>query len=232
MFLSSLSREAIGESSGVGIVIAQQQSKCIPYLYKSTLLQRLQEQGRTSSYYLEVAGGHTILVHIAYLWMVSVHENTANGSFNDLLEALLTVSSEISRCPQIIIGDPNAEPINIQALHARAKAKQWIDIGSPAAKWGGIQNQTTCKAQKDGNSYRRDIALANSDASTLLHHFQVCLDSDLLNARQAPTIHWFRQQLSAAIPCSHSNQLPEDLQSQCRERLAEQTPKRKGQRHI
>ena len=176
IFLSPLHDEAIGESSGVGIAISNNDAKCIPYSYKDPQLKTFYNQGRLASFYINVEGGNTLLTHIIYLWTGSAHNNKAKSRSNDLIDILMNEIQALPTCPQIIIGDMNCEPADIAALQTRVNNGQWNDLGSKAETWGERANLPTCKAQHTGNSHRRDIALANEHAAQLVNKFQVIWD--------------------------------------------------------
>ena len=82
-------------------------------------------------------------------------------------------AESLPSCPQLILGDLNAEPKDLATFSKHPSAKKWIDLGTVADKWGGILEAPTSRAQEHGEPYRRGIVLANENGINLVRDFEV-----------------------------------------------------------
>ena len=79
--------------------------------------------------------------------------------------------------PKIIVGDFNASISNLPSLERQIQCGNLLDLGSFASMYGGVDNDTTCKAQPEARATRKDYAMANPCAYDIIDKFEIDHDS-------------------------------------------------------
>jgi hypothetical protein len=75
--------------------------------------------------------------------------------------------------PKFIVGDLNATTSRIPFIDAAINGGGWIDVGACASAYGGIDYDTTCRANPKARQTRRDYVFANLDAKAWVKSLHV-----------------------------------------------------------
>ena len=73
----------------------------------------------------------------------------------------------------LIVGDFNASEGKLPTLTQMVTENGWTDCGGKAVLWGGIANQTTCRAGPNTKTSRIDFVIANEAIFPAIKGFQV-----------------------------------------------------------
>ena len=178
LHVTPLSKEAKGESAGVGM--AAKPSQRVVFIKPMTQpMQEVVDEGRAASYCVDLGGGSTTVIHCIYGWTGSaVCKHTAARTDDVICGIRHEIEALGTKGPHCIIGDGISEPCHLPTATLMLRDEGWTDVGAQASRWGGHDAEPTCKANWDSTPTRRDILLCNSLAANGLIDFKVQWDNE------------------------------------------------------
>jgi hypothetical protein len=142
------------------------------------------EGGRAKIYSIELKGGIVFTVAVIYGWSGGAQHRDLAERTDDLISIILGEFAELPDGPRMICGDFNCDLENLQTMvdltSVTEELNHWTDLGSVAPQWGRPKCAPTCLSYNAKNPTRRDFAIVNFQASTLVTDFQVIDGTDYL----------------------------------------------------
>ena len=115
----------------------------------------------------------TVLVYDVYFRTGADTDKEAMERTNDMLKIIKDDIKRQPKGPVLILGDFNCTITRIAEISDDLDAKDLIDVGSQADKFGNKKDDATCLAHGAKRPTRRDYVLANPDAFNMITNFTV-----------------------------------------------------------
>ena len=128
--------------------------------------------GRLAAHWCEV-GTRTILIWNLYGWTGGATCEEAAQRSDDLFQIIKEETAQHEDVLSVIAADVNATDTDLPTLLNLTQTDQWIDVGAVASKWGGKDNEMTCKASKISKATRIDRIFVNNLLFPAVRGFQV-----------------------------------------------------------
>ena len=171
--LSNVDPEACDKNVGGLFLINNTANKIIcPKPINETLLE-INGEGRIQLYGMTLGPQTTVLVYDVYFHTGADTDKEAMERTNDMLKIMKDDIKRQPKGPVLILGDFNCTITRIAEIHDDLDAKDLIDVGSQADKFGNKKDDTTCLAHGAKRPTRKDYVLANPDAFNMITNFTV-----------------------------------------------------------
>ena len=178
MQLSKLDREKTHQVGGTGVIVADN-SHIIKPNATCPHFSQIVGEGRADICCFEVSKNNFVVVYIIY--------GATNGDKSDeaaaLTDALISCAISDAKLqpagPKMIVGDFNATVDRLPSLKEASLQGDFLDVGSIASSFKGVDNDTTCRATHLATPTRRDFVFANDEAKDLIDKFEVDHDAQI-----------------------------------------------------
>ncbi len=166
--LSELDAEKGSNVGGTGCILRTQTQHIMQPHAKHPDLQRAINQGRVGMYAHEVCKDTHVIIYTVYGWTNGLGDAEAAARTDDLLSLICADMDLQEEGPKLVVGDLNGPLEAFIGFHMSIKSGKLVDIGAIASAFGGVDGDTTCKANSKSKATRRDYIIANKAAEDLI----------------------------------------------------------------
>ncbi len=167
--ISELDREKAQHVGGTACIMNSNYKHIIQPQPKHAELKTIINQGRVGLYAIEVCLDVHVIAYLIYGWTGADCNDEAAARTDDLLTLVTTDMLQQDPGPKMIVGDLNGSLPSFVSFHEHIKEGHLFDIGACASSFGGIEKDTTCKANANAKATRRDYVIANQQAKDLIN---------------------------------------------------------------
>ena len=166
-----LPENTVGLTAGVA-ASARMPAIASPIKPINPALEKYIRMGRLQIYCLPVQGNDTVLCYNLYGWTGSQQRNDERDKGDQMFHECNCDVLQRGDVAAIYTGDINARITRYSSLSVLLAHHGWIDVGANATRWGGRNNEFTCKANEKAKTSRIDYVVANPRAQNMIKGFR------------------------------------------------------------
>ena len=131
-------------TGGVGVLSCQPYTT-VPYQAMGVHYPEAYKMGRIAAHWCEI-GTCTVLMWNVYGWTGADGDEEVAQRSDDMMQIVHEETAQHPGVLALMVGDFNATSGTLPTLEHLEQTGQWIDVGAIASRWGGTDEQYTCKA--------------------------------------------------------------------------------------